>query len=498
MSEETNLSTSATAAESESLIMARRKGTDSSKNGRLAGEDEEDTEPIDASAPNTEVNLPEKDSTATNSEESRSSSSDLKKRGYYNQRYDRKRQIKRTRPGSRRRDGLFSREREEKEVEAVPNTVAGEKKPDTAAASASIPSKPSWMPDDLYKKQIESIEVSAAPQSKDLEALKVDERRRGNKTSSKLPARPVSKQEHEEIVRNFYNDQTYRSRKQKRSESKIYKLRSFNNCIKYILINKYATRGGNVLDLGCGKGGDLAKWDLAQISSFVGIDISDQSIKEAIHRYRKSRCQFHAIFATGDAFNVQVPKILSPFKDEVNLQFDTVSMQFCLHYAFVNEETARSALENVSRSLKLGGMFIGTIPSSDFIRWKIKRLPPGEKKWGNSIYSVEFPEVPPRDGKFEKPFGNMYTYYLVDAVDHVPEYLVPFEKLRSLCEEYNMELRYKKNLFELFNKEIPRYFHMLPPPLVDSLKQPDGSYGVSGEDRDAGSFYLAFAFEKTG
>ncbi|ODV88234.1 hypothetical protein CANARDRAFT_193912 [[Candida] arabinofermentans NRRL YB-2248] len=308
----------------------------------------------------------------------------------------------------------------------------------------------------------------------------------------------LTQEQKDEIIRNKYNQQAHFSRRHKRKESKIYTLRSFNNCIKYILVNKYGKPHGNVLDLGCGKGGDMAKWESIGTESYVGIDLSDQSIKEAISRYRKSRYQFHAIFATGDAFNVPIPKLLENFKEEVNLEFDTVSMQFCLHYAFDSEETIRHLLENISRSLKVGGMFIGTIPSSDFINWKLKKLPPGEKKWGNSIYSVEFHKDPPRDGKFPDPFGNMYTYYLVDAVDNVPEFVVPFEKLRSLCESYNLELRYKKNFFELFNKEIPTYFKKFPIPLIESLRKPDGTYGVSGEDRDACSFYLAFAFEKTG
>ncbi|QPG73675.1 hypothetical protein FOA43_000988 [Brettanomyces nanus] len=469
------------AAEADKLIMAKRRDEEK----RLTEEDEEDNEPIDASAPNSAGRSTEK------ADKGNSRGINLLS-GVSTQ----KRRIKQSR-GTRENGLFFSRDRGDglnKDHRDGENSLKKELSA-VLATTTSLPRKPAWMPEEQYKKQLESIEVYTAPEQ-ELKRIKVEDKKSLGRRSA-VPSHPISKKEHDVIVRNFYNDQTYRSRRQKRTESKIYKLRSFNNCIKYILISKYATRGGNVLDLGCGKGGDLAKWGLTQISSYVGIDISDQSIKEAIHRYRKSRCQFHAIFATGDAFNTQVPEIVAPFKNEVNLQFDTVSMQFCLHYAFANEETARRMLENVSRSLKLGGMFIGTIPSSDFIRWKIKRLHSGSKKWGNSLYEVEFPEPPPRDGQFPSPFGNMYTYYLVDAVDHVPEYVVPFEKLRSLCEEYNLELRYKKNLFELFNKEIPKYFHLLPPPLVESLKRSDGTYGVSGEDRDACSFYLAFAFEKT-
>jgi mRNA (guanine-N7-)-methyltransferase len=45
--------------------------------------------------------------------------------------------------------------------------------------------------------------------------------------------------------------------------------------------------------------------------------------------------------------------------------FDVVTMQFCMHYAFQSVSKARMMLENVSRYLKPGGTFIGTIPDSE-------------------------------------------------------------------------------------------------------------------------------------
>ena len=61
---------------------------------------------------------------------------------------------------------------------------------------------------------------------------------------------------------------------------------------------------------------------------------------------------------------------------------DIVSAQFSLHYSFESEEKVRTLLTNVTRSLRSGGTFIGTIPSSDFIKAKIvdKHLQRDEKK----------------------------------------------------------------------------------------------------------------------
>ena len=70
--------------------------------------------------------------------------------------------------------------------------------------------------------------------------------------------------------------------------------RSFNNWTKSMLINEYMDkirraegfRGQvSVLDLGCGKGGDLTKWHKAKVDHVVGVDIAATSIEQCKDRY---------------------------------------------------------------------------------------------------------------------------------------------------------------------------------------------------------------------
>ncbi|OMJ29390.1 mRNA cap guanine-N7 methyltransferase [Smittium culicis] len=58
-----------------------------------------------------------------------------------------------------------------------------------------------------------------------------------------------------------------------RKQSAIIKLKSFNNWVKSVLIASYATRGDKILDIACGKGGDLRKYLTGGVKEVVGLGI---------------------------------------------------------------------------------------------------------------------------------------------------------------------------------------------------------------------------------
>ncbi|KAH3682752.1 hypothetical protein WICPIJ_006287 [Wickerhamomyces pijperi] len=299
-------------------------------------------------------------------------------------------------------------------------------------------------------------------------------------------------------IRSHYNMRSWESRRSDRNKSPIIKLKHFNNAIKYMLIGNYTKPGDRVLDLGCGKGGDINKWEMAKVGEYVGIDISDASIKEAVSRYNRNGLSFPVTYVTGDAFGTALNIVLKDYPGILTPGFDVVSMQFCLHYGFENEEKAKRMIENVARSLKQGGKFIGTIPNYDFFRFKLKRLPEGEKSFGNSLYRVTFLEPPPRDGRFPSHYGNVYDYYLKDAIDNVPEYVVPFEVLRGLCEDYGLKLVEKLEFNDFFTKNIKEWYNKLNPKIIEGMRRrKDNNLGVEGDEAEAtANFYLTFVFEK--
>ena len=282
-----------------------------------------------------------------------------------------------------------------------------------------------------------------------------------------------------EVVRQHYNAVPQRDLNWRKSGSKIAGLRKFNNWVKACLIQKYSRGDGiheslRVLDLGCGKGGDLGKWQKAPrpgLDLYVGVDSADISIQQARGRYADLRPpKFHAEFFAKDGYGESLGEI--PFiREMVGFEnhgphggFDVVTMMFCMHYAFESESKAKGMLRNVAGSLRKGGRFIGVIPNSDVLRSRVeafhkeqdasidrsnnqaedKEQPANPKatthsediasataEWGNDIYRVRFPGKTPKDGVFRPPFGWKYSYWMEEAVESIPEYVVPWEAFRA-------------------------------------------------------------------
>ena len=370
-----------------------------------------------------------------------------------------------------------------------------------------------------------------------------------------------------DVVRQHYNAVPERGREWRRTDSRIRGLRSFNNWVKSTIIQKFSPNedfestqrdenrwiegkandpspGLKVLDIGCGKGGDLGKWQQAPqpVDLYIGVDPADISIQQARERYGQMRggggrggrggrsSRFHAEFFVKDAFgeslgdipliaDIGVDRGVGPGGGAASQRwgggggFDVVSMMFCMHYAFENEDKARGMLRNVAGSLKKGGRLLGTIPNSEVLSEKVieyhkkltqqrasesqdgrKEMEEGEAEevleWGNSIYRVRFPGKTPEDGIFRPAFGWKYNYFLEEAVEEVPEYVVPFGVLRGIAEDYNLELQYMRPFSEIWTEECD---DPILGPLSERMgvrERGGGPLAVSKEEMDAASTVL--------
>ncbi|EGO21512.1 hypothetical protein SERLADRAFT_351066 [Serpula lacrymans var. lacrymans S7.9] len=319
------------------------------------------------------------------------------------------------------------------------------------------------------------------------------------------PAQPPPKKFAGDVVKvvEHYNTRPDVGVKQ-RLDSPIIGLKHFNNWVKSVLITRFAhpalsshssssrkgPPSGKVLDMGCGKGGDVSKWVKARIKELLAVDIAGVSVDQARSRWETIRGpRFDATFATLDCYSEPLSKAFPPAK--LAQPFDVVSMQFCMHYAFETVQKARCMLDNASRWLRSGGVFLGTIPNAEQLE-RLDGLPPDAEdlSFGNSVYKIRF------EDRVRKPvFGHRYHFFLQDAVGDIPEYIVRWDSFVQLAAEYGLHPIYKEEFHQVFAEHQD---HEEFGPLMVRMKVVDAN-GESAMDEDqweAANIYIAFAFEK--
>ena len=269
--------------------------------------------------------------------------------------------------------------------------------------------------------------------------------------------------------------------KEGRKASRIIFLRSFNNWVKASLINKYCHFLGphlSILDLCCGKGGDLDKYFMNRIKLYVGADISGELLENAKTRLEKIRNEKYSNnFQTKCIFikeDLSAPQNKFLEKIDKKYFFDLVSCQFALHYHFESEQRLHSFLYNVSSRLCEGGYFVGTIIEDNVIvkRLRNRKNIPDNKyineklAFGNEFYSVKFFQK--HFDKKKGPFGIKYGFYLEDSIDnrdeegnikYVEEYLIVFKEFVEICKKYGLYLVEKKNFTKFYQDYIKEEYY---------------------------------------
>jgi SAM-dependent methyltransferase len=128
-------------------------------------------------------------------------------------------------------------------------------------------------------------------------------------------------------------------------------IRKSNNLVKRSLIEHVTQghRGLQVLDVGCGCGGDLLKWKAAG----ARVDMCDpdsDSLDEA--RRRAEGLKYKVRFIHGDV------------RDCPQKQYDIICFNFSLHYIFQDRDTFIQSIKAIRKRLRKGGVLIGCIPDA--------------------------------------------------------------------------------------------------------------------------------------
>ena len=285
------------------------------------------------------------------------------------------------------------------------------------------------------------------------------------------------------------------------SESPIMHLKNFNNWVKGVLIKLHCPPSNAVvLDFCCGKAGDINKWKKNNVQSVTFVDNAYMSVVHATQRYSgmeadsrtRGPMHFGAQFIVADCFQHD----LIPHFKASTPRFDIVSCQFALHYSFQTEERAQMAIHNIASHMRPGGKFVGTIPDANVLAKKLRDQPTSTMGFGNSVTRVDFEGDTKYFDKANGPFGIKYNFFLADAIDDCPEYLIHFPTLYKMCAKAGLKLVEKRNFHKFF------YRHVENPKLrelaghMKVLTANDA--GMTKDEWEACFYYCAFVFEKEG
>lgn len=318
--------------------------------------------------------------------------------------------------------------------------------------------------------------------------------------------------------------------KESRKQSRIFHLRNFNNWIKSVVINEFLEKTRrrkrvsedlNVLDMACGKGGDILKWQKGRIDHIIMADIASKSIEECKERYSKLQREsrgsrhhnrdrlFSAEFFVADC----TKKRLNELYKRKGIKLDLSSCQFAFHYSFESYDQADMMLKNLCENLRVGGYFIGTTPDAQKLAKHIKDCK--ADSFGNSVFNIK-----PENKESFPLFGSKYMFYLEGVVD-CPEFMVYMPLLEKMAAKYHMRLVWKKNFHEIFKEYNHQHASLLAK--MSALEQYPATSGqlaggsesqyksakdyvdkkgnrrvgtLSADEWEVAGLYLAFAFEK--
>jgi len=289
-----------------------------------------------------------------------------------------------------------------------------------------------------------------------------------------------------EMIKSFHSsppehteDDMYYREDLKRSTRIFSDVYDFHLAIKEDLYKHNIRAGDTLLELACGRGGDLHRWKRVRASKVVALDISLPDIvsptQGAAVRYLKDRIDkphdyvpkilflqgdmsVYPLFEQSDKYmpilrgdDKGTTEYLEAF--EGLQEYDVISCQFALHYACESEEKFRSFAKNLQKYGK--GLFIGTCSDGQSIYQLLmgkKTHLFGSERQIAGEYTKEYQD---KDTWLEE-FGMPVKVMLESFVKPQIEYLVPFEKVKLILEEHDYDLVDSKLFSEIYASQSGR------------------------------------------
>ncbi|GET88479.1 methyltransferase, putative [Leishmania tarentolae] len=249
-------------------------------------------------------------------------------------------------------------------------------------------------------------------------------------------------------------------------------LRRFNNWVKSVLLTTTAvgirralkpSAKLHVLDVCCGRGGDLLKWQHIRPAFLFMTDASVECVAEAAARYSTSEGQsvkvangkqkgFPAFFSVHDAFDKS-----SGLREDLLKRgpFQLTSCQFSLHYGCRSKESMQYFVKAIADSLAPCGRFVGTTVSDVEL---LSRAKEHGAEFGNDVYGVRFGAEAYAQlqashfDPVELSFGVPYATTVERSVQDMTEFVVPWGAFVALCAEHQLKLLLEDNFMHYYGQ----------------------------------------------
>jgi SAM-dependent methyltransferase len=247
------------------------------------------------------------------------------------------------------------------------------------------------------------------------------------------------------------------------------KYRKFHNYIKNYLIS-YPSNGRTLLDLGCGKGGDIMKWINNGYTDVLAIDFSHTHLygpNGFAERYEKVKDKINITFVWGDVLKPLSVCGMNDIENDklkkwINHKFDTISCQFAIHYFLNCKIEWNIFIKNIKLFLKPGGYFIGTFLNAHKLStisnhhvFKINNIPFYTLKYNNLTYNeLKQKNIINQYKAFWKIPPNKISILTSEWNSEIEENMIFPEHLDMLLVKGNM-VKIKNESFEtLLNNEL--------------------------------------------
>ena len=248
-----------------------------------------------------------------------------------------------------------------------------------------------------------------------------------------------------------------------------------------VLLQRVLKKGNALLDLACGRGGDIHKWIKNKAGWVMGVDKNLDCLTAprsgAYARYleqlvsKKEQIPPMVFIQASSTQNIrdmtagatdmdkniiralydfpekaETPAGVEPMRGLAAKGFDVVSCMFALHYFFKDRASVDGFLQNVSDNLKVGGFFVGCCFDGDSVFNLLQKTPENGVKTSAedaSIWSIrrmygELTEdvLPATDAGL----GKAIDVFFMSIGEEHREYLVSWEYLKTRMHEIGCDI----------------------------------------------------------